>query len=148
MLGGVSRDILLGMAPSRTIQLLTNKVKTVSETAAPFNGGEIQGVNVHGSWIMSWASHLRTIGGTGLWGLQSRSVMDKGDLLSDFLLKMKVGGIFIPASNSGGDHVHGWTCCMIQTRIPVEKYEIRMAASLVSSYLAQTTLSLNLLMYS
>ena len=33
--------------------------------------------------------------------------MDKGDLLSDFLLKTKVGGFVIPASDSGGDHVHG-----------------------------------------
>ena len=41
-----------------------------------------------------------------------------------------------------------WIHCMTHVRILVLKYEIRVAASLISSYLAWMTFSLNLLIYS
>lgn len=41
-----------------------------------------------------------------------------------------------------------WMQCINQVGNPVKKYEIRVAVSLTSSYLAQVTLSLKLLMYS
>ena len=50
------------MVPCGTVWLFTNKAQAVSETVAPFNGGEIQGVNVHGVWIMSQAGGLRAMG--------------------------------------------------------------------------------------
>ena len=39
----------------RTVQLFTNKAEAVLEAAAPFNWGQVQGINIHGVWIMSWA---------------------------------------------------------------------------------------------
>ena len=42
------------VVPCGTIQLFTNKAEAILEAVAPFDWGEIQGVNVHSIWIVSW----------------------------------------------------------------------------------------------
>ena len=53
----------MGVVPGGTVWLFTNKTKVVLETAAPFNRGEVQGVDVHGVLVMSWLRVLRAISG-------------------------------------------------------------------------------------
>ena len=102
----VSGGLFTGVVSGRTVWLFANETEVVSMAMAPLNGGEVQGVNVHCIWIMSWMRGLRVMGSIGLWSLWSRSSMDKGDLLSDFFLKAKMSGLSIPASDGGGDGVH------------------------------------------
>ena len=96
----------MGVVPGGTVWLFTNETKVVSETTAPFNRGEVQGVDVHGVWILNWLRGLRMTGGVWLWCLGGSSSMDGGDLLSDFSLEIEMGGFLIPAGDGGGDGVH------------------------------------------
>ena len=59
--GSLTRVVSCG-----TIQLFTDEAKVVSEAVAPFNWGEVQGIDIHGIWIMSQASGLRMLGKVGV----------------------------------------------------------------------------------
>ena len=50
------------MVPCGTIWLFTNEAEADSEAAAPFDWGEIQSVDVHGVWIVSWVRSLGVMG--------------------------------------------------------------------------------------
>ena len=39
------------MVSGGTVQLFTDKTKTVPEATTPFDWGEVEGVNIHGVWI-------------------------------------------------------------------------------------------------
>ena len=52
----------------------------VLEAAAPFDWGEIQGINVHGIWIMNQMGGLRMVGEVGVCVLWSWSSVHQGNL--------------------------------------------------------------------
>ena len=77
------------------------------EAAAPFGGGQVQGVDVHGIWVtrgarICWLEIL--IGSRGLRTIPS---MREGNRSSYLFLKAEMGGFLIPNSESGGYCVHG-----------------------------------------
>ena len=102
------------MIPCRTIWLFANKVEVVSETAAPFDWGEIQSVNIHGVWIMGWVQSLGAMGQVGACILWSRSLMHQGNLSSYLPLETEVGSFLIPAGDGGGDIVHGLNSLLLR----------------------------------
>ena len=52
LLGRESCHVITGVILCRTIWLFANEAKMVTEAMAPFDRGEIQGVDVHGVWVM------------------------------------------------------------------------------------------------
>ena len=51
---GAGGGFLTRVIPRGTVQLFTNEAEAVSEAVAPFNWGEVQGINIHGIWILNW----------------------------------------------------------------------------------------------
>ena len=99
-------DFFLEVVLHGTVQLFTNKAEAVSEAAAPFDWGWVQGINIHGIWIMSWAQGLGAMGEVGVCVLWSLSLVHQSNFLSDLPLETEMGSFFIPADNGGGDVVH------------------------------------------
>ena len=94
------------VVPYGTIQLFTNEAEAVSEAAAPFDWGEIQSVDVHGVWIVSWVRSLGVMGEVRVCVLWCWPSMHQGDLPSYLPLEMEVGSLLVPAGDGGGDVVH------------------------------------------
>ena len=92
--------------PHRTVWLFADEAQTVLEAAAPFNWGEVQGINVHGVWIMNRAGGLRAMGEVGAHVLWSQSLVHQGNLPSYLPLETEVGGFLIPSCDGSGDIVH------------------------------------------
>ena len=95
------------MIPCRAVWLFADEAKMVSEAAAPFNWGEVQGINIHSIWVLDWTRSLWAMGESGLWVLWGWSLMHEGNFSSYFPLESEMGGFLIPSSNGGGDVVHG-----------------------------------------
>ena len=53
------------MVSCGAVWLFTDEAKAVLEAMAPFDWGEVQGVDVHGVWIMIWMCGLRAVGKGG-----------------------------------------------------------------------------------
>ena len=68
--GSLTRVVSCG-----TIQLFTDEAKVVSEAVAPFNWGEVQGINVHGVWILTRTCGLGVMGEVGACILWSWSLV-------------------------------------------------------------------------
>ena len=105
--GRACHGIFSGVVSGRAIWLLTDKTESISKTAASFNGGKIQGINIHGIWVSSQVRRLWM--GDVFWSqsLWSGPLMHEGHLSSNFLLKVEVGSFVVPSSNGGRDGVHG-----------------------------------------
>ena len=61
------------VVPRRTVWLFTDKAEAVSEATASFDWREVQGVDIHGVWVVGWLRSLRTMGEIGACVLQSQS---------------------------------------------------------------------------
>ena len=99
--GSLTRVVFRG-----AVWLFTDKAKAVSEAAASFYWAEVQGVDIHGVWIMSWACGLRMLGDVGVCVLWSWSLVHQGNLPGNLPLEMEVGSFLVPTGDSGGDVVH------------------------------------------
>ena len=106
-MNGAGGGSLTRVVPCRAVQLFTDEAKVVSEAMAPFDWGEVQGINVHGVWIMTWVCSLRAMGKVRACVLGSWSLMHQSNFLGDFPLETEVGSLFVPAADGGGDVVHG-----------------------------------------
>ena len=95
------------MIPCGAVWLFTNKAEVVAETVAPFNWGEIQGIDIHGIWIVSWVRSLGAMSEAWACVLWGCSLMHQGDFLSNLPLETEVGSFLIPASDGDGNIVHG-----------------------------------------
>ena len=111
-MSGASRGFLTRVVPSGTVQLFTDEAQAVSKAAAPFDWGEVQGINVHGVWIMTWACGLRVIGKVRVCVLGSWSLVHQSDFLGDLPLEMEVGSLFVPADDGSGTLSIAWTRCI------------------------------------
>ena len=105
----------------RAVRLFTDEAKAILEATAPFDWREVQGINVHGVWIMTRACGLRAMGEARACVLQSRSLMHQGYLLCYLPLETEVGGFSYQPVMVVGTLSMAWTCCMIPMGIPVEK---------------------------
>ena len=63
------------MVSCGTVQLFTNKTEVVLEATTLFDWGEVQGINIHGIWILSWAQSWRAMGEVHSWVLWGWSSM-------------------------------------------------------------------------
>ena len=106
LLGRMCHGVVTGVVPGGTVQLFKNKAETIVHAVALFNGGQVQGINVHGVWIMDWVRGLQA-GGVVISGhLGSGASMHEGNSSSDLLLEAEVGGLVVPSVDSGGDGIH------------------------------------------
>ena len=103
----MSGGFLTRVVPCRTVQLFTDKAEVVSEAVASFDWRKIQGINIHGVWIISWAESLGAVGEVRACVLWSQSSIHQGDLPSYLPLEMEVGSFLVPTSNGDGAVVHG-----------------------------------------
>ena len=94
------------MVPRGTVWLFANEAQVILEAAAPFNWGKVQGVNVHGIWILNQVRGLRVMGEISVWVLWGQSSLHQSDLSGYLSLETEMGSFLIPASDGGGDLVH------------------------------------------
>ena len=76
-----------GVVPCGTVWLFADKAKAALEAVAPFNWGEIQGIDIHGIWIVSWAWRLGAMGEVRVCVLWSWSPMHQGNILGNLPLE-------------------------------------------------------------